>query len=526
MTYIKTSSIAMCGLLALGWASLPKIATTAERPLSSSALVQQPARPDWPQPIMRGTVVIAGSAHPSEANRKAFAKFIPANMTFFVIYSERDPAAVRAEWKSAFDGQILVVTARASETSAEALSGSKAVWVDLEDAPSEPIRTKMAAMLKAVRDKGGVVGGPMWLGEKVVADQATAGIGLIESSVLSLQGHGSFPPKGKEAEVKPGMVGIGLEETGAAVFRGRKLFSIDEQTVHWGGALRAGERRYWHELGGFVDNGPQTVDYIALRRRSMLAGMPAYPPDPMREPRVEKGTLFIVGGGGNPEGLMARFIEACGGPDAPIVYVPCEERETVTNADAELEMFRRAGAKSVSWVHTKDRNRANTDEAILKPLRKAKGVWFGGGRQWNLADSYQDTVAHDLMRQVLERGGAIGGSSAGASIQSDYMPRGDPLGNLNIIAPGYEQGLGFLPGCGVDQHFTQRMRHPDMVQLTTKYPQLLGIGLDESTAIIVKGSRAEVFGRGNVQFYDKRRGIHDTLANGQTYDLVERKVVP
>ena len=149
---------------------------------------------------------------------------------------------------------------------------------------------------------------------------------------------------------------------------------------------------------------------------------------------MEKENIVIIGGGGMPQGLMARFIELAGEPDAPIVYVPCEFDEVIAEEPAIVKIFRAAGAKDVTWTHTKDRSKANTDEQILAPLRRAKGVFFGGGRQWNLADSYQVSEAHKLMRQVLARGGVIGGSSAGASIQTEYMPRGDPLGNTNIIA--------------------------------------------------------------------------------------------
>jgi cyanophycinase len=182
----------------------------------------------------------------------------------------------------------------------------------------------------------------------------------------------------------------------------------------------------------------------------------------------------------------------------------------------------------VTWIHTKDRNKSDTDEEFLKPLKEAKGVWFGGGRQWNLVDSYQDTKAHELMREVLKRGGAIGGSSAGASIQAEFLARGDPLGNTNIIAPGYTRGLGFLPGAAVDQHFTQRGRHKDMTLLMKTYPQLLGIGIDEATAIIVRGTTAEVAGRGQVFFYDYRvapPGEIDYVAlkEGDRFDLKERK---
>ena len=262
----------------------------------------------------------------------------------------------------------------------------------------------------------------------------------------------------------------------------------------------------------------------------MAPKFPAYSPEP---PNVESGTLVIVGGGGSPPGLTERFIELAGGPDAPLVFVPCEERETITNEPGILESWRRAGAKNVSWIHTKDRNKANTDEEILSKLRNARGVWFGGGRQWNLVDSYQNTTAHKLFEDVLARGGVIGGSSAGASIQTSYMPRGNPLGNRDSTAFGYETGLGFLTGVAVDQHFTQRNRLRDMTELVDMYPELLGVGLDEASSIIVQGSVAEVFTREgrNVLIYDRNIPVvpgeldHTVLVHGQRFDLKERKLL-
>ena len=170
-----------------------------------------------------------------------------------------------------------------------------------------------------------------------------------------------------------------------------------------------------------------------------------------------------------------------------------------------VERLRKAGAKNVTWLHTKDRHRANQDEAFLKPLTEARGVWLGGGRQWNLVDSYQNTKVHQLLHDVLARGGVIGGASAGASIQGDYMPRGNPLGNLEIMAEGYERGLGFVTGIAIDQHFAERDRFADMARLVHAHPQILGIGLDEGTAIIVQKSEARVLGKGSIAVFDARR---------------------
>ncbi len=100
-----------------------------------------------------------------------------------------------------------------------------------------------------------------------------------------------------------------------------------------------------------------------------------------------------------------------------------------------------------------------------------------------------------------------------------------------MMCEGYERGLGFLPGVAIDQHFTQRKRFADMTALMKTYPQLLGIGLDEATAIIVKGHEAEVMGKNRVHFYDARRKVeegqpdYESVAPGGHYDLKAQKVL-
>ncbi|MBI3864273.1 MAG: Type 1 glutamine amidotransferase-like domain-containing protein [Planctomycetia bacterium] len=131
---------------------------------------------------------------------------------------------------------------------------------------------------------------------------------------------------------------------------------------------------------------------------------------------------------------------------------------------------------------------------------------------------------------MLRRGGVIGGSSAGATIQGDYLVRGSPLGNEDMMAAGYERGFAFLPGTAIDQHFAQRKRFRDMTGVVAAHPQLLGIGLDETTAIVVQGHVAEVVGKNKVHFYDRTKPVADgepdyvSVSAGQKYDLVARRV--
>lgn len=241
----------------------------------------------------------------------------------------------------------------------------------------------------------------------------------------------------------------------------------------------------------------------------------------------ENGSLIVAGGALRDPAVFARFVELAGGPSAPIVVIP-----TAGGADdydqffAGRRPFERAGARDVTVLHTYDPQVADTD-AFAEPLREARGVWFTGGRQWRLADSYLDTKVHDALWDVLARGGVIGGSSAGASIQGSYLVRGDTRTNT-IMMGDHEVGLGFLKGVAIDQHLLRRNRHFDLIEVIRAKPELLGIGLDENTAIVVRGDRFEVVGQSYTVIYDAQAtldtgGLFYFLAPGDRYDMAERK---
>ncbi len=334
----------------------------------------------------------------------------------------------------------------------------------------------------------------------------------------------------------PRSVGIGLDQDMMLVFSGRKILVVGSRTAtlflsgteHLPIRTQSISER---QLGEQPDE--WLVDLTEWRRDAIDRTLEPFPPSQIEEPIVENGSLIIVGGGGVPEGLMKTFVDLAGGPDAArLVYVPCSEEDDVSADRGMLASWEQMGVSQTAMIHTKNREQANSDEQFLLPLKDATGIWFGGGRQWNLADSYYGTTAHRLMKEVLHRGGVIGGSSAGASIQARYLARATPIENFKIMAPGYERGgLGFISGVAIDQHFSQRGRHKDMTQLVDRYPQLLGIGIDETTAIIVKKSIAEVAGRGKVHFYDRNQPVHPerpdhvALKAGASYDLAKRQVV-
>jgi cyanophycinase len=239
------------------------------------------------------------------------------------------------------------------------------------------------------------------------------------------------------------------------------------------------------------------------------------------------GTLVIVGGALEDSFILDRFLEIAGGPDAPLVIIPTAgEGDLYDEYYSGVADFRKAGFKNVTVRHTRDRNVANSDEFVA-PIRKARAVWFPGGRQWRLADAYLDTRTELELHALLDRGGVIGGTSAGATIQGSYLVRGDTRNNTIMIGD-HVKGFGFLKNVAIDQHLLARNRHFDLIPVIERNPQLLGIGLDEDTAIVVTGDTFEVVGRSVVAIYDNQRTLANEgrfyfLRNGDTYDLKTRQ---
>jgi cyanophycinase len=237
----------------------------------------------------------------------------------------------------------------------------------------------------------------------------------------------------------------------------------------------------------------------------------------------EHGTLIIAGGGKLGPEILGRFIKLAGGPSAEIVVIPTAGGAATYGPDCDcLKIFRELGATNLTVLHTTDRKVADS-EAFTAPLRRAKAVWFVGGRQWHLVDSYLGTRTETEIHNLLARGGVVGGTSAGASIQASYMVRGAKSGNEVMMAPGYEQGFGLVTGAAVDQHVTARHREGDLDAVVAKHPEVLGIGIDQSTAIEVTRDRFKVLGPGHVFIHDGTEqpngGHYYLMTAGDEFDL-------
>jgi cyanophycinase len=244
------------------------------------------------------------------------------------------------------------------------------------------------------------------------------------------------------------------------------------------------------------------------------------------------GSLFIHGGGVLTREQINEFIQLAGGVDAPFVIIPTAyPGEDWNDTYVTKSFLTRAGVKNLRVLHTRDHAVANSD-AFLEPLRAARGVWIDGGRQWRLADAYLGTRVQSELQNVLARGGVIGGSSAGATIQGSYLVRGAPEGNHIMMAKGHEEGLAFLKNVAIDQHVIARKRERDLLEVIAARPELIGIGLDEGTAIIVNRDRARVLGLGKTLLYGREISAADpshpylSFAPGEVIDLATRQRAP
>jgi cyanophycinase len=208
--------------------------------------------------------------------------------------------------------------------------------------------------------------------------------------------------------------------------------------------------------------------------------------------QTSHGKLVICGGGVLPAQLRNRFLEFAGGAAARVVVITTASVYADTDKmESKLTFWREQALASLTILHTRSRQTAD-DPEFAKPLRDATGVWFIGGNQNWLTETYLGTATEREIRGVLARSGVVGGTSAGAAIMSPVMIRRD--------RPEVETGpgFGFLPGTVVDQHFLKRNRQGRLLKVLGAHPELVGLGIDEGTAVVVEGNRLSVMGDSQV----------------------------
>jgi cyanophycinase len=251
-----------------------------------------------------------------------------------------------------------------------------------------------------------------------------------------------------------------------------------------------------------------------------------------------KGHLVISGGDWSAEALE-RFVMLAGGPDARIVVIPTAASAIKLPSNFihypdsvhHNERFARELAllfkvNSVSIFHTRDRNTAN-DAEFSSSIREADGVWIGPGNSGRLAEAYLNTAVDKALHSLLANGKVIGGNSAGAIIQGSFIVRGRPDKPL-LMPDGRTTGFGFLKNVVINPHVISAKRENELVDVTDAHPNLLGIGLDDNSTIVVTGDEFELIGPGKAAIYENKRvdgRWYYWLNPGDRFNIPERRII-
>jgi len=270
-------------------------------------------------------------------------------------------------------------------------------------------------------------------------------------------------------------------------------------------------------------------------------------PKPAAAP-LPKGYLFIIGGGDRDAPLMKRYIALAEAHNTGRIVIFTMASSVPDEVGPELlTEFKGNGAKDVVYYNLKREQAAQPGSD--KILDGAGGIWFSGGDQALLTAALLDTPVHKRMLELYREGAVIGGTSAGAACQSEFMITGNEKktggaeGTWDVILADdveHTEGFGFVRDAVIDQHFVTRRRHNRLIAVVLQNPTLVGVGIEESTAVLVRpDGQYEVLGEGQVIVYDARRArvfrspdghlgghgltMHALLA-GDVYDLAAGRV--
>ena len=235
----------------------------------------------------------------------------------------------------------------------------------------------------------------------------------------------------------------------------------------------------------------------------LALGLTAAPAPVLAGAPAQGGHLVLIGGGDKPPDAMRKFVELAGGPDAPIVVFPTASEEADAAAYYADLFGKELGCTRVAVLDVKTRDDAGRAD-FAATTRAARGIFFGGGDQSRITRALLDTPVGAAVAEAFARGAVVGGTSAGTACQSDPMITGE--GDFTVIRAGAVEtvrGLGLFPGVIVDQHFVARQRSNRLLSVILEHPALLGVGVDEDTAIWVRpDGTMEVLGARSVLVYD------------------------
>ena len=493
-----------------------------------------------------GNLLLAGRGDLGDSVLISFMKLSGGSRARIVVVSSGEPGAQPKRWEKLGATRVEVLRLESSEdlhatSSLSLMMNAEGLWIEeVEEALWED--ELFAVLIQNSLARNGAVAGVGATALKLASSsldsegkRSEPTSAVLPGSIVHLASKKAGEDQLRKAlEDAPGHVGWMIpDSTAMLVYHGRRICAVGDGELtalvvpknDWPERVERVEAKSSFQIG---DNFRYSLDLLAWRRSALDHLGPVFPPLKAPVPKLAKGTLIMHGGGGVNDAVFERFIKEAGGKSAPIVCIPSADNFAVGDSpdSYSADELRERGCKNVTILHTTSSETADLDEDFLEPLSKAKGVWIDGGRTYRVIDSFHGTKAHELMFDVLKRGGVVAGSSAGGQVVGDFLVRGNPRTNEDLVHEGYTRGLGFIEGVIIDAHFSQRDRGGPFAEMLKDYPQMLGIGLDAEAALVVQGSVGEVLGENRVIFYDltnkKKSGQVIELEVGESYDLKKR----
>lgn len=226
-----------------------------------------------------------------------------------------------------------------------------------------------------------------------------------------------------------------------------------------------------------------------------------------------RGTLVIIGGHEDKEGTrdILREVARLNG-DRPLVIATLASHTREGYFESYQQGFADLDVGPLRELYLDERDDARQADT-LDLLTGAGGLFFSGGDQLRITSLLAQTPLDDRVRALYDSGGVIAGTSAGASVLCETMlVSGHSDETYRVGEVQLAPGLGLIQGVLIDQHFAERGRTGRLLGAVALNPRALGIGLDEDTAIVVRGTTFEVIGQGGVYVIDGAAVTHSNVA--------------
>lgn len=234
-----------------------------------------------------------------------------------------------------------------------------------------------------------------------------------------------------------------------------------------------------------------------------------------------KGKLFIIGGGNRSDALMTQLISISDLEKKDFVVVlPMSSEEPDSAYIYFKEQFQKLTPHPIIMMNF-DKNTAN-NKTLTDSLQKAKLIFISGGDQTRFMNVVHNTPIYTAIHKAYQNGSTIAGTSAGAAVMSEKMITGNQklekeysgtFDNIRYDNLETTEGLGLITNAIIDQHFLKRSRYNRLISAMVEFPNLTGIGIDESTAIIVYNNEIEVAGESEVIVLKNPKGVQKTKNN-------------